>query len=160
MKGMSPATINGAGFICFSYSVTGQDSFIIFWYPLCKGITAMLCRSKPVAKFLLGARIFFLCIIVVNRVQEVVMHKLTDIRGSVKVNFIIRAFSVGRFGQIVRYTNPRIKIIHPHISGSTGLVNDGVSSVLLELDLPFVGVLLWVMRLSSSGGYVVLVHNL
>ena len=58
-KGRAPATINGARIICRSYSGSGQDSFVLYQDKLVKGITTMLCRYKPVATLILGARKYF-----------------------------------------------------------------------------------------------------
>ena len=48
----------------------------------------------------------------------------------------------------------------PHISGSTGSVKDGICDLLIDLDLPFRGIMFWVMWISSSGVDVVLAHDL
>ena len=120
----------------------------------------MLCRSKTATTFLFGARKLFLCIIVVNRVPEYVVHKLSDIRGGSKVKFMIREVSMGRFSQTVRYPNSKQKGVHQHIAGSTFSVNYGVCDLLIDLDAPLRGVMLWVMRLISSGVGVVLLHDL
>ena len=45
-----------------------------------------------------------------------------------------RAVSIGRFTQKFKYTTPENKGIQPHISGSTGLVKDGVFVLLMDLD--------------------------
>ena len=48
----------------------------------------------------------------------------------------------------------------PHTAGSTGLVKDGVCDLIAVLYPPFSRVLSWVMRRSSGGGDVALVHDL
>ena len=112
------------------------------------------------AVLILGARKFLLCFIVVNSVPEYVVHKLDDVRGGTKVNLMIRAVSMGRFSQTVRYLNPKQRGIQPHIYGSTGLVKDGVCALIIYLDTLFSRVLLWVMQFSRAGGDVVLAHDL
>ena len=67
---------------------------------------------------------------------------------------------MGRFSQTIRYINPEKNVIYPHIYGITGLVNNGVCDLIVDLDEPLSGFLLWVMWLSSAGGYVVLGHDL
>ena len=100
-KGRAPATIYVTRIIRQLYSGTIQDSFIFCQDPVGKGITTMLCRDNPVATLLLGARKILLCIIVVSRVPEYVVHKLYDVRGGDKGNLIIRAVYMGRFSHTV-----------------------------------------------------------
>ena len=66
----------------------------------------------------------------------------------------------GSFSQIVRYTNRYQKFIQSHIGGITGLVLDGVYGLFIELDLTLSGFLLLMMRISSSGGDVVLENDM
>ena len=82
----------------------------------------MLCRAKPVAALILGDGKLFLCIIALHMVPEFVVHKITNVRGGYKWNFMKRVVSIERFIQILRYTNPMQNVIQPHIAGSTGLV--------------------------------------
>ena len=83
---------------------------------------------------ILGARKIIICIIVVNRVPECVVHKLADFRGGYKVNSKRRKVYMGRLILKVRYTNPYKKDIHTHISGSIGLVKYGVYDLIIYLD--------------------------
>ena len=85
---------------------------------------------------------------------------MDNVRGGDKVNFMSREVSMGRFGQTVKYPNLNQNGIQPHIGGITGLVKDGVCAILIDSDSPLSGVLLWVMKISSSGGYVLLSHDI
>ena len=69
----------------------------------------MLFSSNPVDALILGAKKRFLCVIVLNRVPECVVHKLADFRGGSKGNFMSIVVSMGRFSQTVRYPNPNQK---------------------------------------------------
>ena len=71
----------------------------------------MLCRVKPDYVLLLGPRKVFLYIILVNRVQECVVHKMVDVRGGTKGNFMSRGVSMGRFRHTFRYANQNKKVI-------------------------------------------------
>ena len=75
------------------------------------------------------------------------MHKLDGVRGGSKGNFVSRAVFMGRFIHTVRYQNPKKKGIKPHISG---LVEDGVCALLIDLDPLVSGVLLLVMCFSND----------
>ena len=65
--------------------------------------------------------------------------------------------SMGRFIHTVRYQNPKKKGIKPHISG---LVEDGVCALHIDLDPLVSAVLLLVMCFSSDKLDVVLAHDL
>ena len=120
----------------------------------------MLFGFNPVAPLLLGDGELDLCIIVVNMIQYYVLHIIPYVRGGVKGNFMRLSVSMVSFSHIVRYTNTDQNFIQPKIYGSTGLFNDGVCDLLIEFYLPFVRVMLWMMRPSSYGGDIVLVDNL
>ena len=85
---------------------------------------------------------------------------MADVRGGSKGNFKSRLVSMGRFIQKVRYNNPNQKGIQTQISGITGLVKDGICGLIIDLDSTFSGIMLWVMRLISDGGYVILEKNM
>ena len=155
-KGWDPAMIHGASILFQSYSGLEQDSFVLCHDPVRKGITTVLCRTKPVAEFLLGDRKLSLYIIVVNRVPECVLRKLDYVRGGSKGNLMRKEMSMGRFSHTVRYTNPNHKGIQSHISGSTSSIKDGVCALLIDLDSTFSRVLLWVMQIISAGGILYL----
>ena len=112
------------------------------------------------SQLLLGARKLSFCITVVNRVPEYVVHKLDDFRGGAKGSCMSRAVSMGRFIQTVIHNNPKQKVIHQQIVGSNSLVKDVVCALLINLDSPFSGFILWVIRRSSAGGDIVLAHDL
>ena len=57
----------------------------------------MLCRDKPVAALIIGDGEFFLCITVVNRFPEYLVHFMTGVRGGTKRNFTRKAISTERF---------------------------------------------------------------
>ena len=79
-KGQDTVMIHGHGarIIHRLYSLPYQDSFSLCQDPVSKGITAILCRADPVSALILGARKISLCVKVVNRVPEYVVHKLDD----------------------------------------------------------------------------------
>ena len=58
---------------------------------------------------------------------------------------------MGSFINTVRYLNTNQKGIQPHISESTGSIKGDVCFLIIDLYLPFLGVLLWVMRISCAG---------
>ena len=68
--------------------------------------------------------------------------------------------SMGILSQTVRYTNPYQKGIQSHIFGITVLGMDVVYDLFIELYLPFSGFLSLMMRISSSGGDVVLENDM
>ena len=119
----------------------------------------MLYRANPVVILLLGASKIFLCIIVVNRATECVVNKLIDFRDGAKVNFMSRVVFMVRLFHTVIYTNPNQKVIHPHIYGITGLVHYNVCDLIIDLDVTFLGVLLWLIFSSSSVVSFVLAHD-
>ena len=81
-------------------------------------------------------------------------------RGGSKSNHIIRPVPMVRFIKTVRYPILYQKDIQPHITGSNSLVNCGVCALLINLDTPFSGVLLWVMWIRSAGVNILLAQDL
>ena len=64
--------------------------------------------------------------------------------------------SMGRFIQTIRYTKPKKKGIHTHISRINGPGKYGVCDLTIDLDVPFIRVMLRMVRISSTVGYVIL----
>ena len=87
-------------------------------------------------------------------------NKLSNVRGDANDKLVRRAVPMGRSSQTVKYTNPKKKGIQTNIYGSTCLVKDGVCALLIDLDDPLRGVMLWLMRISSYGVGVVLLHDI
>ena len=64
-KGPILATINGDDIVCWEGHGSGQDTLVIYQYPVGEEITAMVCRSKPTSKFILGYVKFVIITIIV-----------------------------------------------------------------------------------------------
>ena len=96
-KGRDPAITHGDRITLRPYILSGQYSFVLCNNPVDKGITTMLCRTKPVIMLLLGDSKHFLCIMVVNMVPECVVNKLAGVRGGTKYHSISRAVYIGSF---------------------------------------------------------------
>ena len=120
----------------------------------------MICRDNTKSRLIIDSRKLIFRIIVVNRVPEYLVHKLSNIRVCVRVNFTSRLAAIVITRQKILYSNPKQKGINPHIYGINGMVNYGVCTLTVYLYLEFRIIILLVMRIRSTVLDVVLSHDM